>query len=112
MIYVGYEFGVAKKQQTTFLYYNTHIPHLSIAEGVVPQSTAFLPQLKYSPSLVFGRVRDSRPILLNGYPLRLFESHPLLAKYNRQTLARLVHYFADRSTRRSNPGDAPNERIG
>ncbi len=48
---------------------------------------AFRSQLKTSPPLGFGRVRDSRPVLLNGCPLRLFESRTALQKHNRSLLS-------------------------
>lgn len=37
-----------------------------MAETQGTRITAFLPQLKTSSALGFGRVRDSRPILLDG----------------------------------------------
>ena len=37
---------------------------------------AFLPQLKNSPPLVFGRVRDSRPVALDRYPASSFRIPP------------------------------------
>src|SRR3989344_3610150 len=43
---------------------------------------AFLPQLKNSPPLAFGRVRGSRPVVLDGYPAPPFRIPPCFCSKN------------------------------